>query len=219
MKTIEEALKLLIGEDKINEAIDLNKKYKGVFDAQGDIVMAQADNIKELLDKITEEAEDYSPDIYSEFIIDNKAFIEELEGNVFQEFLNSGNDDYFAFNEAISITWVGLDGDNDEDKLFISFQKNDLIEEALVESVEPKGLMIWTEAGANDYHADWINVPANITLEQFKELLIDNGYEIHDYSEDDKAWWGDDTGVKFCIELGSAARWWRFSSLEGHELV
>lgn len=101
----------------------VNKKYKGVFDAQGDIVMAQADNIKELLDKIKEEAEDYSSDIYSEFIIDNKAFIEELEGNVFQEFLNSGNDDYFAFNEAISITWVGLDGDVDEDKLFISFQK------------------------------------------------------------------------------------------------
>lgn len=216
MKTIEEVLKLLIGEDKINEAIDLNKKYNGVFDAQGDIIIAQADNVKDLLDKITEKAEDYPSDIYSEVIIDNKAFIEELEGNVFQEFLNGGSDDYFAFKEAISITWVGLDGgDDDEDSLFISFQKHALIEEALVESVKPKGLMIWTKAEANDYHADWINVPANITLEQFKELLIDNGYEIHDYSEDDKAWWDDDTGVKFCIELGSAARWWRFSSLEG----
>lgn len=230
MKTIEEALKLLIGEDKINEAIDLNKKYKGVFDAQGDIVMAQADNIKDLLDKITEKAEHYPSDIYSEVVIDNTSFIEELEGNVFQEFLNDESDDYFAFNETISITWVGLDGYDDDDKLFISFQKNggpdkqfpeDINEEKNNDKIfedehaKPKGLMIWTKAGADDYHADWINVPANITLEQFKALLMANGYEIHDYSEDDKAWWGDDTGVKFCIELGSAARWWRFSSLEG----
>lgn len=215
MKTIEEALKLLIGEDKINEAIDLNKKYNGVFDAQGDIVMAQADNIKDLLDKITEKAEDYPSDIYGEVIVDNKSFIEELEGNDFQEFLDDPKEDFFEFDNRISITWAGLDGDDDDDSLFIFFQKNTIVKEALGESVEPKGLMIWTKAEANDYHADWINVPANITLEQFKELLIDNGYEIHDYSEDDKAWWDDDTGVKFCIELGSAARWWRFSSLEG----
>ena len=48
MKTIEEALKLLADSEIINEEINLNKKYQGIFRAQGETVMSEAYNIKDL---------------------------------------------------------------------------------------------------------------------------------------------------------------------------
>lgn len=82
-------------------------------------------------------------------------------------------------------------------------------------------LMIWTkDEDDNDYHSSWIEIPADIDADDFEALLWNNGYEVHD-SEEDPDWFDyedredEKDNYHFAIELGSAARWWEFTSLEG----
>lgn len=110
---------------KMGDDVSKDKKYNGTFSAEGEVVMASADNIQELLIKIEEEAGNYAEDLIYGAEVNAEKFLQEIStSKEFQEFLNNPDEDYYEFNNRIKITWKSREDGDDTDLLFIYFEKH-----------------------------------------------------------------------------------------------
>ena len=190
--------------------------------------------LKELLNKLLAKlnSEYIYPESFSlEQFADNKIFLElEIDGDwkhdhlycehLVKNFCDENNIEILGVEEEVYHEEEETSYSDD----YVALHTWELfIESNLEEDLSNKTgkLMIWTkDEDDNDYHSSWIEIPADIDADGFEALLWNNGYEVHD-SEEDPDWFDyedredEKDNYHFAIELGSAARWWEFTSLEG----
>lgn len=124
------------GEEKKADDTAL-ENLNGTFKAEGDILMAEGRTAEELLANINKEAEP-DPRDYASYKVSPKAFLQEVKGKQFAEFLakpyEKDEDDY-AFTETIKVRWIGHPGDgSDDDVLYVYFTRDAKAEDAMTET-------------------------------------------------------------------------------------